>query len=75
MKQAFIYLNLVAIAGVLGFFAGLLAQSPVRKTLPPVQLSPISAPIPVQAANDNQCTAWLFDTNLKDAKKRLCGRK
>jgi hypothetical protein len=24
---------------------------------------------------DNKCVAWFFDTNMKDAKKRMCGGK
>lgn len=29
----------------------------------------------VQANLDHQCTAWFFDTNLKTAKARMCGRR
>lgn len=24
---------------------------------------------------DTQCTAWFFNTNLRDAKSRMCGRR
>lgn len=24
---------------------------------------------------DQQCVAWLFDNNLKEARQRMCGRK
>lgn len=24
---------------------------------------------------DKQCSAWLFDTNMKEAKKKICGGK
>lgn len=29
----------------------------------------------IQASLDHQCTAWFFDTNLKTAKARMCGRR
>lgn len=28
-----------------------------------------------QANMDHVCTAWFFDTNLKTAKARMCGRR
>lgn len=27
---------------------------------------------PAPRVTDQQCVAWLFDTNLKDVKKRIC---
>lgn len=32
------------------------------------------APVPVQDAN-KQCVQWLFVTNLREAKQRICGGK
>lgn len=35
----------------------------------------IPAPIPLEVNLDKQCVAWFFDSNLKAAKKRICGSK
>ena len=29
---------------------------------------------PTQRTLDKHCPAWLFDTNAKDAKRRICGK-
>ena len=31
-----------------------------------------AAPLPVPKTTDQQCVAWLFGTNLKEARKRVC---
>ena len=32
----------------------------------------ILTPAPIMVDMNKQCVAWLFDTNLKEAKKRIC---
>lgn len=31
--------------------------------------------VEVEVTSDESCVAWLFNTNLKNAKARMCGRK
>lgn len=35
-------------------------------------LEDIKAITPVPKTTDQQCVAWLFDTNMKDVKKKVC---
>jgi len=33
---------------------------------------PVAPPQPVIKTTDQQCVAWLFESNMKDVKKRIC---
>ena len=55
-----VYLVGIFVSGLLGIVIGKQQTPP-----PPV-------PIVKQVDLDQQCVAWLFNSNMKDAKKRIC---
>lgn len=54
----------VGIAHMVGYEKGYVAPRP---KVPPLVLGAVDI--------DKQCAAWLFDTNLVEAKKRICKGK
>lgn len=57
---------LIAAVGRIEYDAGYeQAQSDIKAI-------PAPAPAPAHKTTDQQCVAWLFETNLKDVKKKIC---
>lgn len=57
----------IIIAHMLGYEAGKSQAKPATPTPAPVIHQKLTA-----AELDNHCVAWFFDSNFKEAKKRIC---